>query len=319
VRTLLERFVPCADEVWFLQNQKGPECDLFRSFCEKGHYGGRTRPTNTRQGSYAVAPSGEFLASINTNDPRAMAGMLRKALEAWKSLPEHKRFMDPAPATEPEGRRRAEARYPTGGLALKTWSRDLPRPSGVEDRGWAAAWNQDFAWFLRDEARSLLPESPEPGGKQSVPRRLVERIARFHLVDNVRGQTEPFPHGSVERAEMTVDVTAVEGDLVSIRIAGATRARQEMRTGVAGDRDMNDPKRRERGFEAKLLGRATFDLKAAKFTSFEMVAVGTRWGGTLYNGRGGDLDPAPIGVVFTLAADEPAERVAPAFFGGYGW
>ncbi len=77
MQKLLERFIPAADEVGYLQRQKGPECDHFRSFSEKGHYGGREKPTGTRQGTYAVAPSGEFLASINNNDPKAMAAMPR--------------------------------------------------------------------------------------------------------------------------------------------------------------------------------------------------------------------------------------------------
>jgi hypothetical protein len=32
-----------------------------------------------------------------------------------------------------------------------------------------------------------------PGLAREVPRILVERLVRFHLLDNVRGQTSPFP------------------------------------------------------------------------------------------------------------------------------
>jgi hypothetical protein len=46
-----------------------------------------------------------------------------------------------------------------------------------------------------------------------------------------------------------------------------------------------------------------------------MVAIGSRWGGTRYNGRRRDADPAPIGILFSLADDTPCERVAPAFSG----
>jgi hypothetical protein len=49
------------------------------------------------------------------------------------------------------------------------------------------------------------------------------------------------------------------------------------------------------------------------------VAVGTRWGGTQYNGRGRDLAPAPFGAVLSLAGESRAERVAPEHFRGYGW
>ena len=80
MKTLLEKFVTVADEVGRLQRGKDTECSLFQGFCEQGHYGGRKEPTNTRQGVYAVAPSGRFLASINTQSPERMADMLRTAL-----------------------------------------------------------------------------------------------------------------------------------------------------------------------------------------------------------------------------------------------
>jgi hypothetical protein len=70
---------------------------------------------------------------------------------------------------------------------------------------------------------------------------------------------------------------------------------------------------REHGLDMHLLGKATFDLAKGRFRTFELVAVGSRWGGTRFNGRRGDTDAAPIGVLFTLAADSPCERVAPAF------
>ena len=54
-------------------------------------------------------------------------------------------------------------------------------------------------------------------------------------------------------------------------------------------------------------------MKQEQFVSFELVAVGTRWGATQNNSRRNDVDPAPIGFLFTLAGDGPCERIAPAF------
>ena len=82
---------------------------------------------------------------------------------------------------------------------------------------------------------------------------------------------------------------------------------------------MRQPSTQERGLEMKLLGSARFDRKQGRFVGFEVVAVGTRWGGTQYNGRGNDLAPAPFGVVLSLAGESRAERVAPEHFHGYGW
>ena len=62
--------------------------------------------------------------------------------------------------------------------------------------------NQDYAWFRESEARAFLPEQPIKGAKRKVKRDLVERLARFHFVDLVRGHTSPFPQKAVERADL---------------------------------------------------------------------------------------------------------------------
>jgi len=85
VLALTAQFVPAADEVFRLQGGTDPECRLFQKFAEQGHYGGR--PGTTRQGTYAATPSGELLASINSNDPQRIADMLRRALDKWQTLP----------------------------------------------------------------------------------------------------------------------------------------------------------------------------------------------------------------------------------------
>jgi hypothetical protein len=72
------------------------------------------------------------------------------------------------------------------------------------------------------------------------------------------------------------------------------------------------------GFEPKLLGRAKYNLKDQKFVSFELIAVGLRWGLGNCNQRH-DATPALMGIVFTLAGDSPAERLPPAFISRYGW
>jgi hypothetical protein len=315
---LASNFVPAADEVARLQTGKDPECRLFQKIAEQGHYGGRTFPSTTRQGTYAATPSGVLLASVNSNDPTRIAAMLTTALEKWKTLPAEQRFLaeDPQGATSDVSRQ--ESLYPKDGLVLRVNSRDLPRDEPPP--GWRAnAWNQDFAWFTKDEARQFLPEQPEPGQKRDLPDPLIRRIARCSLVDNVRGQTRQFDEPDVKNARLTAEVVSVEGGVVTLRLEGETRTEAEGTWSIAGYRDMNNPTPQKRGFEMRLLGNAKYDLNAARFTTFEMVALGTRWGATQYNGRDRDVAPAPIGFAFTLAGDTPAEHVAPAHLGAYGW
>jgi len=305
VLELTAKFVPAADEVYRLQNiQTGtdPECRLFQKFSELGHY--RT-PGTTRQGTYCVTPSGVLLASINSNDAKRIADMLKRSLAKWETLKREERLLPDDPRKQLAKIKRPERYYPEDGLVLTVTSRDLPREdkkakANAKKQDWReTAWNHDYAWFTKTEARQLLPAKVAVGQKQVVPAPIINRIACAHLVDNVRGQTSPFDESQIKKAKLNTEVTVVEGNTVSIRIEGETLTADEGKT--------------KHGLDVKLLGKATFDMLKQRFVSFELVAVGNRWGATQNNSRKGDLDTAPIGLLFTLAGDGHCERVAPAF------
>jgi len=304
VLELAAKFVPAADEVYRLQNlQTGtdPECRLFQKFAELGHYGGR--PGTTRQGTYCATPSGVLLASVNSNDPKRIADMLQGALAKWKTLPRDERLLPNDPRKQWGEVKRPERFYPKDGLVLYVTSRDMPREAAKAKPAKADwrehAWNQDYAWFTASEAKQLLPKQVEVGQKRQLPVPILHRIACAHLVDNVRGQTAPFEENQVKKARLTVEVTAVDGNVVSLRIEGETLTADE---GT-----------RKHGLDMRLLGKATYHLTKERFLTFEMVAVGSRWGATQLNSRKGDLEAAPIGILFTLAGNSRCERVAPAF------
>jgi hypothetical protein len=315
VQELAASFVPAADEAHFLKVMRGAEGDLFRAVAEKGHYAGRTVPTSTRQGIYAFARSGAFLASINTRSAEHVAAMLDEALAKWAELPTRERYMSERELAAHRGWR-WESQYPADGLVLRAHSRELPRDDAPDD--WRAeASNREYAWFRADELGGWLPTSLAPGAEREVAAPLVERLLRHDLIDNVRGQVPPFPPEAVERAELTVRVTAVDGERVELELAGATRAVMRGRWAIAGHRDRDDPSEQERGVETALLGSATWDAGRGAFTAFELVALGRRWGAGQYNARTDDLEPTGIGFVFVLAG--PRERVAPASVWSYGW
>jgi len=319
VRALLKKFVPAADEVGRLQRGKDPESLLFQKAAEQGHYAGRTVPTNTRQGLYAMTPDGHLLGSINHNDPERVADMLERAWISWVALSAAKRKAS-------EGwdgvrdRQRLEDRYPTDGLVLRVTSRDLEREgaAGAASReDWRAkAWNLDYAWLRAAEAAAFVPAKHELGATRELEGPSLDRLARVSLVDNVRGQTYPAPKPSVERARLTCTITAVDGARVTLALEGEARWEQRGTWHVGGRAAQTAT---QRGIEARLLGSATWDAETKRFVAFELLAVGTRWGGTQYNGRHDDLDPQPIGFLFELASDAPHEHVVPAGFWEYGW
>jgi hypothetical protein len=283
----------------------------------------------TYQGVFLVTPGGSLLAGSHEaiHDSRQTERLLRQGLEKWGKLPAAERLMSKdvlakavAELDEVDGR----SQFPKDGLVLCVVCRDLPRskPSTSPSRN---AYNADFAWFRKAEARAFLPEQPTRGAKATVRRDLVERLARFHFVDLVRGHTASFPQKAVERAELTAEVIDVKGNLVSLAYKGRTRT-SEVHDGVHVEGKWNAkgpgiPEPQTRGVDARLEGQAVYDLKAEKFVSFELVAVAERWGGNAYNGRLDERDfgPAPMGVVLKLAGDSAADRVPPLYFRSYGW
>jgi hypothetical protein len=312
VQELMASFVAVADEVGRLQRGTDAESRVFQGFCELGHYGGRTVPTNTRQGIYAIAPSGRFLASINSTSAEQVAGMLRTALQRWAELPDDARWLPDADLAKLATAKRFEDRYPADGLVLAEYVRDLDRP--VDERDWRTrAWNQDQAWFTAAEAHALVPERAEPGAAVDVPARLVGRLARLHLCDTVRGQTPPFAKDAVQEAALRCEVVRVDGERVHLRLSGSTRTLAKGRWPVS---DRGEVQEQERGVRTDLDGRAVFDRAAGRFTAFELLAVGERSGATQYNQRANDLAPSRIGFLFVLAPkDHP--HIAPAYWWEY--
>ncbi len=316
LQKLAKQFVPATDEVWRLHNLKEIDCLYFQGFSEQGHY--RTHGT-TRQGIYVCTPSGRFLASINTTDPRRMERMLQQALERWKATPKSQRYLGYDPATRKDGINRRENQYPADGLPLRVYSRDMPRKDLPDD--WRrTAWNVDSLWYRKDEMRQLLPERLAKGRSVDWPDALVQRIVRHHLVDNVRGQTNGYRGEQVQVARLKTTVTKVAKGKVTVTFEGASRATTTGTWPAKGTfEEVAQPGSMSRGMRTSLFGEAEFDSKTGRFTRFELAAVGTRWGRTRYNFRQDDVDASPIAFAIVLDPEDPGNRVAPAEFGAYGW
>jgi hypothetical protein len=319
LQALAKQFIPAADEVWRLQHRKDLDCLFFQGFSEEGHYGGRSQPTSTRQGIYCCSPSGTFLGSANTADPRRMERMLRAALARWKALPAKDRLLDYDPATRRDQIQRRAALFPEDGLALRVYSRDMPRPK-VPDDWRRTAWNVDSFWVRKGEARTLLPARLMKGEALDWPAPIAARLVRHGLVDNVRGQTNGYRAQDVQLARLRTTVVSVRKALVTVRLEGTSRATTTGTWPAKGRyAGMEKHGPNSRGVQTRLVGTATFDQSSGRFTAFELLAVGTRWGQTRYNFRQGDLDESRIGFAVILDADDPGNRVAPAEIGAYGW
>lgn len=282
-----------------LQRGSDPECVYFQQMANQGHAGGGP---GSRQGTYVFAPSGKFLASVNSNNPERILRMLEEGFAAWEQLSEADRQLTDDSLIKPE--HRWEDSYPADGLALRVINRDLPAncdPSAP----CTVAWNQDQVWFSQREASGWLGSDPQPGDTHAVSRAIVSRLARLHFIDSVRGQTGRFSEKGIAGSEISTTVLDRTGSIVKLKIAGRT-------TGAAPEGWWQSAN----GVVTRLLGYATYDLATKKFTEFEVVALGRRWGYTRFNGRRGDDETGPLGFVLQLA-DPTGYRIAPAAISRY--
>ena len=333
IRLASTEFVPIADNCSLLQSQQDAEGDFFRLVAEQGHYGGRTLPSATRQGQYACTADGRLLASINTREPAPMVNMMEEALRRFRALSSPTAPASPAADPVSDSPVAPDPRYvrrpPEGGLVLRVFTRDLPRgaaasPAATQPAAAGAqakpdwrptAVNHDHVWLTADEAASLIPDPATPGTTRPVPETLARRLARFHMIDIVRGETPMWHRDQVRHAEMTTTVEEVTPTATRIRLEGRFRCETE---GTWAIRPFG-PKLEglRRGYDARLLGHATWDPAARRFTAFEALAVGERWGGSEHNLRWDDLDPAPMAVLFDLADGTAPGDVTPPQ--GFSW
>ncbi|MDG1048703.1 MAG: hypothetical protein P8M11_07985 [Planctomycetota bacterium] len=234
--------------------------------------------------------------------------MLDTALKRWGELSMDERRLDPEAAQPPA--HRWEDGFPEGGLVISRISRDLS-PGGL-DATPSNRWNRDTLWCSKGEVAEMLPDAVEVGAELQL-QLLADRLAQLALVDDARGQTLPFAPAEVELARLVGRVVMVDGSKATVELSGGTRT-QAAETWLLGEDNWTPRRRTPHGIECELLGTATLDLTARSFNSLDLVAVGTRWGRTTFNGRGKDLGPSLVGFHLTLTDD----RLAPTFASLYG-
>jgi hypothetical protein len=244
-----------------------------------------------------------------------MIELMQTALRRWEALREQDESRTARDHSErvvvPDYVPAHPDRYPTDGLALRLAARDLPRDPASDARkdDWRKhAWNLDYAWLTRDEARALVPEPAVPGAMRAAPRKVIERLARFHLRDFVRGEPSVWPAEALRHGELVSEVTGVQGDVVRLALRGRITLRYAMHWVRPED---GEERCSDCGFDAELRGEATWSTTQQAFTSFDLVAAGPRHGTNQYNNRADDLGPAPMGIAFTLAGHEPRDRTPP--------
>ncbi len=277
---LKKRFVPVAIDQAYQRRQQDTEGDFFREIAGQSP---RNDFNSTTQGFYIATASGELLLYNNNRDPAKLRRLMQEQLGNFASRDES---ASPSEIEVEKRDPRYNVRPPEGGLVLRVHSKVLGGYEPTENRWrsiFQSSMSRDNLWISADEHRALV------GG--NVPESLQRRIARYHLVDNTRGEPPMWKPSEIRNVHMELD----EGQL-----HGAAELRTE-----SG----------KRGYEPELKG--VIEVDEGVVVRFDMVAVGDFWGDGPFTG-GAPKGRFPLGVSFTLSdGSDIADEVPPQ--GSRGW
>jgi hypothetical protein len=183
-------------------------------------------------------------------------------------------------------------RPPAGGLILNVFTRiPLPPPPG---KTWTPnmATGRDHLWLTKEEWRALLPAEWKAGVCYPAPAAVTERLVRFHLVDNVRGEPDAWSPGDIRESALTLRVE----DPKAGRLALEGTARMQ-RGGT-------------RSYEARIQGHLTFDRQQDRLTRVDLLSWGEAWGEGTFT-RGAPAGRFPLVIAASLAGNTGADQVPP--------
>jgi hypothetical protein len=147
-------------------------------------------------------------------------------------------------------------------------------------------------WVTREEARSMLPAEWRNGLKYPVPPAVKERLLRFHLVDNVRGEPPMWARDEIRDADLTL--TVEDSTTGRLKLEGSAKLRHAA----------------DRGHDARLQGFLTYDRARERFSRFDLLAWGEFWGEGTYT-KGAPKGKFPLVIAGSLAGTAPGDRIPP--------
>ncbi|MSR32014.1 MAG: hypothetical protein EXR99_10960 [Gemmataceae bacterium] len=299
-----EDFVAVSADDWYQRRRSDAEGEFFRKVADQGPRKGAGG--STRQGIYCLTADGKLLAYKNAGQsPEVMREALRQGLKEWKKLPAERRKPGAAQVGEAG---KVDARYdrqpPPGGLIVNVYTRILGREKGELCRGTCKSVvgeqaARDHLWLTQAEWQGLIPNNPFEGNQAPLAPAVAERILRFHLIDNTRGEPPMWRREDIRSQKLTLTVVLVTPLEVRLKLHG-----QVLLANGA------DAAKAERGFEAQVQGEILYDRKKQAITRFDAVALGEHWGESSFT-REARAGRQPLGVSFHLAGKDPADLVPP--------
>ncbi len=253
-RLLKTEFIPVAIDQAYQRRQQDTEGDFYRKIAGQSP---RNDFEGTTQGFYIATASGELLLYNNNRDPAKLRRLMQQRLADFKSDPKLSDSSDKelfAETVDP----RYNLSAPEGGLVLRVRAKVLDGYKPTSDRWrqiFQCSLSRDNLWVTAEEHRSLV--------SGVIPPSLQQRIARFHLVDNTRGEPPFWSPYDIRELDMQLQSGTLRGNVHL------------------------ENRQSKRGYQASLLG--VVETKNDKVTRFDVVVRGDFWGQGIHRGAPGQV------------------------------
>ncbi len=281
VKLLKTNFVPVAIDQAYQRRQQDTEGEFYRKVAGQR---ARVNFRGTTQGFYIATAAGKLLVYNNNRGPEKVRAVMKRALADFRSDAANRATAQPIKTERVD--KRYNIKPPAGGLVVRVRAKVLGGYEDTDDpwrRIFQSSLSRDNLWISKSEQQALV--------RGEIPKSLQQRIARFHLVDNTRGEPPMWNEKEVRQLSMQLTGGKLSGN-VHLETADGRR-----------------------GFDAQLLGNVV--VKDQKVIRFDVVAHGNFWGEGPYTRRA-PKGKFPLAVSFTLAdGTDAADKIPPQ--GSRGW
>ena len=189
VQFLKNRCVPVAIDQAYQRRQKDTEGEFYRKIVSQSPR--KDFGDNTTQGLYMAAADGTYLGFTNHRAPERVMQMLNDAMAEQGTVRSAKIQRGSAD-------KRWNPEPPKDGLIVRVQAKILDgyeEPDSEHRRIFQTALSRDNLWITAEEHKALA--------SGNVPSKLMERIARFHLVDSTRGEPSMWAKNEVTAADLS--------------------------------------------------------------------------------------------------------------------
>ncbi len=281
VEMLRTRFVAVALDQAYQRRQQDAEGEFYRRIAGQSP---RRDFQQTTQGFYVATAAGELLLYNNNRDVPKVRRLVHEALQRFEASAAKTKDTAAIEAGMPDDR--YAPKPPAGGLVVRVHAKVLGGYAPTDDvwqRAFQTAIGRDNLWLDGEEHRALA--------RGDLPTKLLHRIARFHLVDNTRGEPPMWKPDEVR----VIDVELKDGRLHgNVELATADGSRS---------------------YRAQLLGFVRTEKD--RVVAFDLVADGWFRGEGQYT-RNAPEGEFPFAVSFRLAdGTDAADAIPPQ--GSRGW